>query len=198
MRVEDFLPNVQLAPSVAELITFQVQSNNLLQQSTDDKFAVIGIFLPEDSILKPEASPKTENVKYEFVISVSSEVSTKINQTASGTYSKKFPLSTPSQAFSTPGRIIFKLPIKNKPDISYVNEDDDLITADTSALGSGKIVLVEGLIKPYNIPGSSSGVLFELSSLVILGNSETAMVPSPTKRKIQEYLDQRKKEKNRH
>lgn len=197
LSIEHFLPNVHLDQELIELIDDQLKNNSYLQHPVDNKFAIIGIFLPEDSILRPEVkSDRLETaLKYEFAISVAAEVSSRITELASSSFNKKFPLITPSQPTGSPGKLIFKLNIKSKPDIAVV-ENASIETGEMTDLTAGKVVLVEGSFKPYQIPGSSSGVVLELVSLIVLGATETIMVASPTKRKIQEFLDKRKKDKN--
>jgi hypothetical protein len=91
--------------------------------------------------------------------------------------------------------MVLKLSAKVKADVSMVNESDEIISIEPSKVPQGSIALVEGLFKHYTIPGSSSGTVLELSSMIILAQSSQNMVPSPTKRKIKEFLEQRKKEK---
>jgi hypothetical protein len=195
LSIQDYLPQVNLNNDLEELINYQLLQNPLLQQPKEDKFAALGIFLPDDSLLKPAdvTNPKPEReFKYEFALSVAADIAARINQNASGSFSKRFPLGGITQSSTTSGKIILKLPFKNKPDISQIIQDD-IVPGDVSCLLAGQILLVEGVFKPYQIPNSSSGVLFELVSIIVLGSSDTQMVASPTKRKIRDFLEERKR-----
>lgn len=188
--ITDFLPQVNLSDDLADLISFQIESNHLLHKPTLDKFAIIGIYLPDDSIIKP-CEPGN---KFEFAISVAAEMSSRISDASTTAFTKKFPLLQPSQPALSPGKLVVKLNGKNKPDLSIVTEDDDLTSVDVGALSVGNVVLVEGSFKPYHISSTNSvsGTLLEFNSMIILGTSETNNVASPTKRKLKEYLNNRK------
>jgi hypothetical protein len=197
LSINDFLPQVHLNDDLAELVSFQIDTNKLLHQPADDKFAIIGILIPDESVFKPTETAKSENYtfKYEFSVSVATEVATKISTYASTVFSKKFPFATITQPTTFASKLIVKLNGKVKPDISLVNEENELVQGDCSKLLPGGVVLVEGTFKPYHIASNNpiAGVLLELNSLIVLGVCETTSVASPTKRKLCDFLEARKK-----
>jgi hypothetical protein len=193
--IEYYLPQIHLSSKDKELIEFQISENQFLTNPTEDRFAVLGIFLPDESIFSNNSDKKYDNFKLEFVLSTSENVSSHLSQLCSKSFSKKFPLITPGISSISPGKMVLKLSAKVKADVSMVNESDEIISIEPSKVPQGSIALVEGLFKHYTIPGSSSGTVLELSSMIILAQSSQNMVPSPTKRKIKEFLEQRKKEK---
>lgn len=195
--ISDFIPNVRLSSQQRDLIEYQLAENTLLQKPENDRFAILGIYLPDDSVIKPppiDSDKAKYDFKYEFAVSVSNEICQRVAMLTASSFKAKFPLMTPTQANPSGGKLIFKLSNKCKPDISMVTETDDFMSIDPSKLLPGSLVLVEGIVKPYSIPNSqTAGTVIELVSMCCLATTEMALVPSPTKRKIQEFLENRKR-----